>query len=160
MAPVVEVVHMCSGSPPVDDSTACDEWPTEEAKAGRHVALVMPLATRTLSSVIEEGTLSMEDFVSVVRPVVETVAELHRHGLVYGDMKAENVLQFESLYWKLVDCEHVVDVGSELSGYTEWCMAPEAAWEVVRKGSVRGYGARVVYDSWGVGMVRVVCVRV
>ena len=80
VAPVVEVVHMCSGSPPVDDSTACDEWPTEEAKAGRHVALVMPLATRTLSSVIEEGTLSMEDFVSVVRPVVETVAELHRHG--------------------------------------------------------------------------------
>ena len=75
-------------------------------------------------------------------------------------MKAENVLQFESLYWKLVDCEHVVDVGSELSGYTEWCMAPEAAWEVVRKGSVRGYGARVVYDSWGVGMVRVVVVCV
>ncbi|NDE13556.1 hypothetical protein EBZ80_01320 [bacterium] len=85
-----------------------------------------------LFDLIDQNRLSNREKKTIARAIAETVAVLHEHGIVHGDLKPENiVVDRKTLGHKLIDFGGAVDAASPDTGRVDFLtgtipyMAPE-----------------------------------
>ncbi|MEV4352641.1 serine/threonine-protein kinase [Actinoplanes sp. NPDC049596] len=84
------------------DTTEHLVLPLDIAFFGSDLLIVMPRADGSLADVLEEGALTLEDGLAVVRQVAEGLVELAALSIVHRDLKPANVLRFGDT-WKISD---------------------------------------------------------
>jgi serine/threonine-protein kinase len=71
---------------------------------GDRTHIVMELVEgRLLSELLKESVLGVELAISLARQLAEGLSVAHRHGLVHGDLKAENVMVVDGCHAKILD---------------------------------------------------------
>ena len=71
---------------------------------GDRTHIVMELVEgRLLSELLKEGALGVELAINLARQLADGLSVAHRHGLVHGDLKAENVMVVDGCHAKILD---------------------------------------------------------
>ncbi|HEX2571354.1 MAG TPA: diguanylate cyclase [Polyangia bacterium] len=80
---------------------------------GRPYLIMEHIAGRTLAQVIEDGSLPEERLVGIARQLADTLAEVHRHGVVHRDIKPANIILTEDGGVRLIDFGLATRMASE-----------------------------------------------
>ena len=81
---------------------------------GRPYLIMEHIAGRTLAQVIEEGPLPEQRLVDIARRLANTLAEVHRHGVVHRDIKPANIILTEEGDVRLIDFGLATRMASEI----------------------------------------------
>eukprot|EP00753_Platysulcus_tardus_P001120 PLAT11077.1.p1 GENE.PLAT11077.1~~PLAT11077.1.p1 ORF type:complete len:1403 (-),score=634.28 PLAT11077.1:73-4116(-) len=102
---------------------------------------------------MQHSVMTAQDKFALMLRLAECVKAVHDQGLVHGDIKLENLVQFKDgmrTVWKLVDFDCARRPGEPLTKFTPACAPPEMADAVLH--GRKELTADASYDVWSFGI--------
>ncbi len=86
----------------LDHPGICAAYGLEEFD-GQHFIVMQHIAGRTLSDILRERRLDLEEFRSLGKQIIEAVAFAHSHGIIHRDLKPGNIMITDNGRVKMLD---------------------------------------------------------